>query len=162
MKRLWSPWRMAYLTEEHPRGCIFCLKAAEQFDAENLIVWRGERAFIMLNRYPYNAGHLMVIPYVHVASVEDLPAETLTEIMLLVNRSLAALRRAMTPDAFNIGANLGRAAGAGIADHVHMHVVPRWEGDTNFMPVFADVRVIPEFLADTYRKIRAAMEAGER
>jgi ATP adenylyltransferase len=160
MKRLWSPWRMTYLTEERPQGCIFCLKAAERSDAENLIVWRGERAFIMLNRYPYNAGHLMVIPYVHVASVEDLPAETLTELMLLVNRSLAALRRAMAPEAFNIGANLGRAAGAGIADHVHMHVVPRWEGDTNFMPVFADVRVIPEFLADTYRKVRAAMEEG--
>ncbi len=152
---------MSYLTEEHPRGCIFCLKAAERSDAENLIVWRGERAFIMLNRYPYNAGHLMVIPYEHVPSVEQLPVETLTEIMLLVNRSLAALRRAMGPEAFNIGANLGHAAGAGIADHVHMHVVPRWEGDTNFLPVLADVRVIPEFLADTYRRLKAAMEQEE-
>jgi len=160
MKRLWSPWRMAYLTEERPRGCIFCIAAAEERDEENLIVWRGERAFVILNRYPYNAGHLMVVPYAHVASLEDLPAETLTELMLLVNRSLAGLRRAMSPEAFNVGANLGHAAGAGIADHVHMHVVPRWEGDTNFMPVLADVRVIPEFLADTYRKIRRAMEEG--
>jgi ATP adenylyltransferase len=158
MKRLWSPWRMVYLTEERPRGCIFCIAAAEERDEENLIVWRGERAFIILNRYPYNAGHLMVVPYAHVASLEDLPAETLTELMLLVNRSLAALRRAMSPEAFNVGANLGHAAGAGIVDHVHVHIVPRWEGDTNFMPVLADVRVIPEFLADTYRKIRRAME----
>lgn len=158
MKRLWSPWRMAYLTEERPQGCIFCIGAAQDRDEENLIVCRGEQALIMLNRYPYNAGHLMVIPYAHVASVEDLPTETLTEMMLLVNRSLAALRRAMSPEAFNIGANLGHAAGAGIADHVHMHIVPRWEGDTNFMPVFADVRVIPEFLADTYHKIKRAME----
>jgi ATP adenylyltransferase len=160
MKRLWSPWRMTYLSEERTKGCIFCLKAAERCDAENLIAWRGERAFVMLNRYPYNAGHLMVIPYAHVPSVEDLPAETLTEMMLLVNRSLGALRRAMSPEAFNIGANLGHAAGAGIADHVHMHIVPRWEGDTNFMPVLADVRVIPELLADTYCKIRAALEQG--
>ena len=158
MKRLWSPWRMVYLTEERPRGCIFCIAAAEERDEENLIVWRGERAFIILNRYPYNAGHLMVVPYAHVASLEDLPAETLTELMLLVNRSLAALRRTMSPEAFNVGANLGHAAGAGIVDHVHVHIVPRWEGDTNFMPVLADVRVIPEFLADTYRKIRRAME----
>ncbi len=160
MKRLWSPWRMDYLTEERPQGCIFCVKAAEHCDERNLIVWRGEHAFVMLNRYPYNAGHLMVIPYAHVASVEDLPTETLTEIMLLVNHSLGALRRAMSPEAFNIGANLGHAAGAGIADHVHMHIVPRWEGDTNFLPVLADVRVIPEFLAETYRKIRQAMEGG--
>ncbi len=160
MKRLWSPWRMAYLTEERPQGCIFCIKAAEDRDEENLIVCRGEHTFIMLNRYPYNAGHLMVIPYAHVASLEDLPAEVLTELMLLVNRSLAALRRAMSPEAFNVGANLGHAAGAGIVDHVHMHVVPRWEGDTNFLPVLADVRVVPEFLSDTYRKIRRAMEEG--
>ncbi len=159
MKRLWSPWRMQYLTEERPRGCVFCVVTeALERDAENLILWRGERAFVMLNRYPYNSGHLMVIPYAHVASLEDLPLETLTEMMLLVNRSLAALRRAMSPEAFNVGANLGHAAGAGIAEHVHLHVVPRWEGDTNFMPVLADVRVVPELLADTYYKVRAALE----
>ena len=159
MERLWSPWRMQYLTDERPHGCVFCLAVAQSRDEENLIAWRGERAFVMLNRYPYNAGHLMVIPYEHVASVECLPPETLTEMMLLVNRSLAALRRAMSPEGFNIGANLGHVAGAGIADHVHMHIVPRWEGDTNFMPVLADVRVVPELLADTYRKLRAALEA---
>jgi len=149
---------MEYLTEERPQGCIFCLALAEERDVDNLIVWRGERAFVMLNRYPYNAGHLMVIPNLHVPSVEDLPPETLTEMMLLVNRSLGALRRAMAPHGFNIGANLGRVAGAGIADHVHLHLVPRWEGDTNFMPVLADVRVVPELLVDTYRKVRAALE----
>ena len=158
MKRLWSPWRMEYLTVERPRGCVFCLPEPAERDAENLVLLRGERAFAMLNRYPYNPGHLMVIPYVHVPSIEDLPAETLTEMMLLVNRCLGALRRAMAPDAFNVGANLGRVAGAGIADHVHIHVVPRWEGDTNFMPVLADVRVIPELLADTYRKVKASLE----
>jgi ATP adenylyltransferase len=159
MKRLWSPWRMQYLTEERPEGCIFCIKLAENRDAENLVAWRGERAFVMLNRYPYNAGHLMVVPYVHVASTEELPPETLTEMMLLTNRCLAALRKVMSPEAFNIGANLGHAAGAGIAEHVHLHIVPRWEGDTNFMAVLADVRVVPELLADTYCKLRAALEA---
>lgn len=149
---------MQYLVEERPRGCIFCIGAAEERDVENLIVYRSERAFVMLNRYPYNAGHLMVVPYAHVPSVEDLPPETLTELMLLVNRSLSALRRAMAPEAFNIGANLGQVAGAGIAEHVHLHVVPRWEGDTNFMPVLADVRVVPELLADTYCKLQAAFE----
>jgi len=160
MKHLWSPWRMEYLTEERPRGCIFCAKIAEHRDPENLIAWRGERAFVMLNRYPYNAGHLMVIPYDHVPSVEDLATETLTDLMLLVNRCLAALRRAMSPQGFNIGANLGHVAGAGVVDHVHLHIVPRWEGDTNFMPVLADVRVVPQLLADTYVKVRAALEAA--
>lgn len=159
MKHLWSPWRMAYLTEERPRGCIFCLMAAENRDPENLIVLRAKHAFVVLNRFPYNAGHLMVVPYQHVPSVEDLPAETLTEMMLLVNRCLAALRCAMSPEGFNIGANLGHVAGAGIAEHVHLHVVPRWEGDTNFMPVLADVRVVPELLVETYCKVKAALEA---
>ncbi len=158
MRRLWSPWRMQYLTEERPPGCIFCLAGGQEADVENLVLLRGERAFVMLNRYPYNAGHLMVIPYEHVPSLEDLPPETLTEMMLLVNRCLAALRRAMSPDAFNVGANLGRAAGAGIAEHVHLHVVPRWEGDTNFMPVLGDVRVVPALLEETYRQLRAAFE----
>lgn len=156
MRRLWSPWRMQYLTEEKPEGCIFCIKAAENKDPENLILYRGEGAFVMLNRYPYNAGHLMVIPYAHVASTESLPVSTLTEIMTLTNRCLAALRRTMSPDAFNIGVNMGHAAGAGIADHVHFHIVPRWEGDTNFMPVLADVRVVPELLSDTYCRLKAA------
>ncbi len=158
MKRLWSPWRMQYLSEERHEDCIFCLVVEQDRDAENLILFRGKHAFVILNRYPYNAGHLMVIPYAHVASTEDLPPETLTEMMLLANRCLAALRRTMTPEAFNIGANLGHAAGAGIAEHVHLHIVPRWEGDTNFMPVLADVRVVPELLADTYCKLKAALE----
>lgn len=159
MRRLWSPWRMQYLTEERPEGCIFCAQLTARCDAESLVLWRGERAFVLMNRYPYNAGHLLVIPYAHVPSTEDLPPETLTEMMLLTNRCLAALRCAMAPEAFNIGANLGHAAGAGIAEHVHLHIVPRWEGDTNFMPVLADVRVVPELLADTYCKVRAALEA---
>lgn len=158
MTRLWSPWRMQYLAEERPAGCVFCLAVEKDRDAENLVLWRGEHAFVILNRYPYNAGHLMVVPYAHVASTESLPPETLTEMMLLANRCLAALRETMAPEAFNIGANLGHAAGAGIAEHVHLHVVPRWEGDTNFLPVLADVRVVPELLADTYCKLRPALE----
>jgi ATP adenylyltransferase len=149
---------MQYLVEERPQGCIFCIGGAEDRDVENLVLCRGERAFVMLNRYPYNAGHLMVIPYAHVPSLEDLPPETLTEMMLLVNRCLRTLRQAMAPDAFNVGANLGRVAGAGVAEHVHLHVVPRWEGDTNCLPVLADVRVVPELLADTYCKLKAALE----
>jgi ATP adenylyltransferase len=159
MKRLWSPWRMQYLTEERPQGCVFCVGLAKDNDEENLIVWRGERAFVMLNRYPYNAGHLMVLPYEHVPSIELLPPETLTEMMLLANRCLGALRAAMSPDGFNVGLNLGHAAGAGIAEHVHLHIVPRWEGDTNFMPFLADVRVVPQMLSETYHEVRAALEA---
>jgi len=114
----------------------------------------------MLNLYPYNNGHLMVVPYEHVASLEDLETETLTELMVLVNRSLAALREAMAPHGFNIGVNLGRAAGAGIREHVHIHIVPRWEGDTNFMPLLGQTRVIPEMLEDTYARLLVAIQEG--
>ena len=147
---------MAYLHGEAPSGgsaagCIFCELPAQQRDAENLIVHRGQLAFVILNRYPYNNGHLMVVPYQHVATLEALAAPTLAEIMLLAKQALTALRGMYAPQAFNLGINIGTAAGAGIADHVHMHVVPRWAGDSNFMTTVADTRVIPEDLRDTYR-----------
>ena len=158
MQHLWSPWRMDYLrtnnTDAGP-GCIFCDLPAQAADEVNLIVHRGALAFVILNRFPYNNGHLMVVPFEHVPSFEQLEAAALAEIMALTNQALAALRRMYQPQAFNVGANIGAAAGAGIADHVHMHVVPRWVGDTNFMATVADTRVIPEHLAETYRLARA-------
>lgn len=157
MKRLWAPWRMQYLTGEKEKGCIFCTRIAESRDRENYILYRGERGFLILNLYPYNNGHMMAVPYNHVASLEDLDTETLTELMLLVNKGLAALRKAMSPQGFNVGVNIGEVAGAGVAGHVHIHIVPRWGGDTNFMPILADTRVVPELLDQTYERLRAVM-----
>lgn len=161
MKRLWAPWRMEYILGEKAGECLFCVKAKESKDRENYIVYRGQRGFIILNIYPYNNGHLMIAPYRHAASLEDLDEETLTELMLLLNKSLRLLRQVMDPQGFNIGINLGKAAGAGIAEHVHIHVVPRWEGDTNFMPVFAETKVIPELLDQTYEKLLSALNCSE-
>lgn len=155
MDRLWTPWRMPYLRgeDEKPDGCIFCHKVSSSDDQEH-ILHRGEFCYIALNRYPYSNGHLMVIPYLHVPSLEDLDTATLGEMMQLVNHSLAALREAYAPHGFNVGVNLGKAAGAGIADHVHMHVVPRWMADTNFMPVVGETRVIPELLDESYAQLK--------
>jgi ATP adenylyltransferase len=130
-------------------------------DRENLVLLRGQRAFLILNRYPYNNGHFMSVPYEHVPSLEDLDAPTLTEMMLLVNRGLAALRAVSAPDGFNLGVNLGHVAGAGVADHVHIHAVPRWQGDTNFMPVVGDMRVVPQTWLQTYDSLKAALEAQD-
>ncbi|MCS7251187.1 MAG: HIT domain-containing protein [Thermoflexus sp.] len=160
MERLWTPWRMAYLKGEGgvPQGCIFCLKIDGSDEAEH-ILFRGQTAYVTLNRYPYNNGHLMVIPYAHVPSLEDLDDPTLLETMQLVTLSLRVLRQAYRPEGFNIGVNIGRSAGAGVADHVHLHIVPRWTGDTNFMPVISNTRVLPEWLDDTYRRLRPLFEA---
>ena len=161
MERLWTPWRMAYiLSDKKAEGCIFCLKAQETKDAENYIVYRGQRAFVILNIFPYNNGHLMVSPYQHVPSLECLEPDTLAELMRLVSFSIVLLRQAMHPQGFNIGVNIGKMAGAGIDDHVHIHVVPRWAGDTNFMPILAETRVVPELLDETYRKLREVIDAG--
>jgi ATP adenylyltransferase len=159
MKHIWSPWRLEYLTTDRISGCIFCNAAQGSDDRENLVLYRGELAFLILNRFPYNNGHLMVVPYAHVASPEELEPAILTEMMLLMNRGLAALRSAMKPEGFNAGLNLGRVAGAGVEDHVHIHVVPRWLGDTNFMPVVGDMRVVPQTWLQTYDQLKAALEA---
>jgi len=137
-------------------GCIFCDKPSENHDAENLIVQRGQTAYVILNLYPYNNGHLMVVPYAHVPSPEQLEAVTLTEIMALMNQGITVLRTLYSPQAFNVGMNIGMAAGAGIAGHVHLHVVPRWAGDTNFMTVAAETRVIPEDLTTTWQRMKNA------
>ncbi len=137
-------------------GCIFCDKPRESRDAENLIIRRGQHAYVILNLYPYNNGHFMVVPYAHTASSEQLDAPTLAELMTLLNEGLAALRATYNPQAFNVGMNIGVAAGAGIAEHVHLHVVPRWAGDTNFMTVAAGTRVIPEDLRVTWQRLREA------
>ncbi|HUK57390.1 MAG TPA: HIT domain-containing protein [Nitrospiria bacterium] len=154
MKQLWAPWRMPYLKEGRPKGCIFCAKIRQDDDRSNLILHRGKHSFVMMNLYPYSNGHLLVSPYRHVGSIEDLDPTALTDLMRAAQRSLKALRETFRPDAFNLGINQGREAGAGIESHVHLHIVPRWNGDTNFMPVLADTRVIPEQLASSYDKLR--------
>jgi ATP adenylyltransferase len=158
MKHLWSPWRLEYLTAPRAEGCVFCLAAEGDDDRRNLVLHRGEKSFLILNRYPYNNGHFMVVPYLHVASTEALDAASLAEMMLLLNRGMAALRAAMGPDGFNVGANLGRVAGAGIEDHVHLHAVPRWLGDTNFMPVVGEMRVVPQTWLQIYDDLKAALD----
>lgn len=158
MERLWAPWRMAYVTAEHGEGCIFCDKPAEDRDEKNMIVKRGKLGFIMMNAFPYNNGHLMVAPYRHAADMSDLSDEEALEMMKLVTDGKELLVKAFSPDGFNIGINLGRAAGAGIEDHIHVHVVPRWNGDTNFMPVISDTKVMPQALASTYARLMEALK----
>ena len=157
MEDLWSPWRMKYISSnESPGKCIFCIAPSIIDEPDNLIVHQGKLAYVILNRYPYTSGHLMVVPYVHHATIEELHAETRAEMMELVNESLGILRSVYHPEGFNIGINLGAAAGAGIAEHVHMHIVPRWNGDTNFMSTVSNTRVIPEDLISAREKIKTA------
>ncbi len=158
MHQLWTPWRMAYIRREKRPGCIFCEMLDAEDDREMLILHRGERAFLVLNRYPYNNGHLMAVPYRHVDTLEALGAEEMADMMALVTLGIRALRRSATPHGFNVGINIGKVAGAGVLDHVHTHIVPRWEGDANFMPVLADIRLIPQALSETYDELKAAVE----
>lgn len=135
-------------------GCIFCNALAKEDSAENLIAFRGERAFVILNRYPYTSGHLMVVPFDHKANLEELDPLTRAEMMELTARCMTVLRKVYNPQAFNMGANIGEAAGAGVKSHVHMHIVPRWAGDTNFMSILGETRVLPESLESTYQRVR--------
>jgi ATP adenylyltransferase len=156
VKQLWAPWRLEYIEQADQQGsCVFCDAAAGD-DEERLVVHRGEHAFALLNKFPYSAGHLMVASYRHVGELGDLTDGEALEVHRLAERGLAALAEVYGPQGYNLGWNLGRIAGAGIVDHVHLHVVPRWAGDTNFMPVFADVKVIPEHLSETRRRLAAA------
>ncbi len=158
MNRLWAPWRITYVSGSHPAvGCIFCEALSAPDARSRLLLRRGALAFLILNVYPYASGHLMVVVNRHIASVEDATPDELAEAMALVQTATRALRAVYRPDGFNIGINEGRVAGAGIADHLHIHVVPRWSGDTNFMPVLGDVRVLPEALDATYDRLRAAL-----
>lgn len=159
MEYIWAPWRMQYILMEKEKGCIFCDKPKEGKDSANLILYRGGKNFIMLNSFPYNPGHSMVAPYRHVAHLDELSAEELAEHFQIVASVLKILREALKPDGFNMGINDGKIAGAGVAGHVHTHIVPRWRGDTNFMPVIADTRVIPEALTSTYAKLKEKMDS---
>lgn len=161
-ERLWAPWRFSYIekpsTGSSQADCIFVDLPAQDNDRENLLLFRGTKAFVMLNAYPYTNGHLMVAPYKHTADLDALDDAELLEINQLVAKSVKWIRAAYKPDGFNIGVNLGRAAGAGIPTHVHWHIVPRWNGDTNFMTAVGDVRVLPQSLADSYDRLKEVVD----
>jgi len=159
-ERLWAPWRMAYVREagKPSAACIFCAKPAEDADAENLIVWRGAHTFVILNLFPYTSGHLMIAPYRHTHDLASLTDAEWSELGVLTRLCLHALTREYHPDGFNVGFNLGRAAGAGIEGHLHMHIVPRWHGDTNFMATVGDARVLTESLEQTYTRLHRALQ----
>ena len=157
MDQLWSPWRYQYVsTPASTSGCIFCVKGSEDRDKENYIVHRGEHSFVILNLYPYSTGHLMVAPYAHIPDLESAPEAALNEIMKLARLAQIHLRAIYHPHGFNLGMNLGESAGAGVPGHIHMHVLPRWAGDTNFMTTVAETRVLPESLDLTFEKLKKA------
>lgn len=163
MNHLWSPWRMAYI-ENHIKesGCVFCNAQAQADGEENLIAFRGKNAYVILNRFPYTSGHLMVIPFSHVPNLEELAPETRAEMMELTSRCTTILREVYRTQSFNVGVNIGEAAGAGVLGHVHIHIVPRWAGDTNFMSSVGTTRVLPEALEDTYKRIHKAFETTDK
>lgn len=160
MDRLWAPWRMEYIlsSQEEDEGCIFCEKPKESTDEENLIVYRGDLSFVIMNKYPYNNGHVMVVPYVHESNYLNLTDDILMDIQRLLQMSIKALNETMHPHGINIGINLGRSAGAGIDEHLHYHLVPRWNGDTNFMPILTDTKVISESLAESWAKLHTSFK----
>lgn len=154
MKVLWAPWRMGYiLSNDKDNGCVFCPGKDRGRDRERLILWVEHCTVVLMNRYPYNNGHLLVAPVKHVSGLEQLNNAESADLLNMVRRSIEILKKVMNPEGFNVGLNLGRVAGAGMEDHLHFHVVPRWNGDTNFMPVLGDVRIIPEHLKETYKKL---------
>jgi len=155
MEQIWAPWRIEYIRKVNEAGCILCQKSNESNDEGNFVLYRGQNNFVLLNIYPYNPGHLMVAPYRHTANLADLVEGEVTEHFELIKRSVALLKEVLNPAGFNIGLNLGKVAGAGIKTHLHTHIVPRWDGDTNFMPVLSDTRIISEALIDTYRRLKA-------
>lgn len=162
MEVKFTPWRMVYIKREdtaNDTGCVLCARGAESPDVDNLVLYRGKSCYVIMNLYPYNPGHLMVVPYAHVADLPGLEAEVAAELFELTRRCVTLLREAMAPHGFNLGMNLGRTAGAGIEEHLHMHIVPRWNGDSNFMPIVAGTKLIPEALDQTYAKLRPRFES---
>jgi ATP adenylyltransferase len=156
VERLWTPWRREFIEggDKRTTGCFLCTHAsAPERDRENLVLWRTQTVFVLLNLYPYNSGHLLVAPYLHTGELAGLDATVASELMHVTQRSVGILQQVYTPEAFNLGMNLGKPAGAGIPDHLHVHVVPRWNGDTNFMPVTAATKVLPETLQQTYSRL---------
>jgi len=163
MKQLWAPWRLAFVEKaNHESGCIFCEKPAVKQDRVTYILYRGRHAYVMMNIYPYNNGHLLIAPYRHIAAIEAVPPAVLLDMMRLLQRALKALHHAYAPEGFNIGINQGRVAGAGIEHHIHMHIVPRWGADTNFMPLLGETRVLPQHLKASFTRLKGAFAPGER
>ena len=155
MEKLWAPWRMEYILQEKPGGCIFCDKPRQDRDRDNLILHRGADCFVIMNFYPYNNGHLMVVPYRHTADLAALTAAEQSEMMALLGRCTTILTQQLKPHGFNIGMNLGRTAGAGIDDHLHFHIVPRWNGDTNFMPITGHTKVLSQGLQESWDQLKS-------
>ncbi len=158
MKYLWSPWRMTYIENSKQDGCIFCDLPSQEDGPENLIVHRGRHAYVVINRFPYTSGHVMVVPFIHKPDLEQLDPAIRAEMMELTSRATTILENIYQARSFNIGINIGEAAGAGVKEHVHIHVVPRWVGDTNFMSSVSQTRVLPEALEDTWKRIRAGFK----
>jgi ATP adenylyltransferase len=160
MKQLWAPWRMDYiLSDKTRRGCILCELPREDKDRENLILYRSSHNFVVMNRFPYNNGHVMVVPYMHAPALDELSDEMMLDFMKATQHAIESIKKAFAPEGFNIGINIGKIAGAGMEEHVHLHMVPRWAGDTSFMTVFDEVRVIPEHILSTYDKLFAAFHS---
>jgi ATP adenylyltransferase len=160
-RQLWAPWRLEYIqSADEQSGCVFCAAATADEDEDALVVFRGERTFVMLNKFPYASGHLLIAPFRHVDEFGDLEDDEVLELHRLAASGIGVLAQTFAPQGYNAGWNLGRVAGAGVVDHVHLHVVPRWAGDTNFMPVLADVKVLPEHLIETRRKLADAWPSG--
>ena len=157
MRFLWAPWRMKYILERKREGCIFCEKPVEGKDRKNLILHRATYAFVMMNRFPYNNGHVMVVPNRHSFGIEELGTEEATEVFALLKLTIRVLKKVLHPHGFNVGINIGMAAGAG-EDHIHIHVVPRWNGDTNFMPILGEAKVVPHYLEETFRTLYGAFK----
>jgi len=161
MNRLWAPWRMKYIREsiiENSEECIFCVKSDTTHDSERLILHRGKSVFVLMNKFPYNNGHLLIAPYRHIAEFSEVSDEEFLEMQKMLEISIKVMRATMYPQGFNIGVNIGRVAGAGIEDHLHYHILPRWNGDTNFLPVFGEVKVISESLEESYARLKAEFD----
>lgn len=158
MNNLWAPWRMDYILSDKEEGCVFCKMIGEEDDEGNLIILRGKYHFIVMNAYPYNNGHLMVVPFRHTASLSNWETEEVSEFWEMADLCIELLKETMKPEGFNLGINLGEAGGAGVLGHIHLQIVPRWSGDTNFMTVFAETRVIPEHIQATYAKLKATLD----
>jgi ATP adenylyltransferase len=159
LSHLWAPWRMEFIKGTPPDGCIFCTLPKENRDRDNLIVHRGRESFIILNKFPYNNGHVLIVPNVHVAAYEEVPDSALAEMNRLAKKAMRALGRTYQPQGYNIGINQGEAAGAGVKHHIHLHIVPRWMGDTNFMPVLAETKSLPQHLMKSFDDLHAALGA---
>lgn len=161
MKNLWAPWRIDYILGPKPDECVFCLPRTEEEDEERLVLHRGEKCFVIMNKYPYNNGHIMVCPYRHVMNIEELELEESAEMMDLLKKCAVILKKFFNCEGINIGLNQGKAAGAGIREHLHFHLVPRWNGDSSFIAVMDDTRVIPQHLSETWKKMKPLFDAPE-